>query len=517
MLKSWTCSGRRLVQLLFCLFLAVIVSACNGNSDGDSSNNPQEDLERLTWDTSPETIIFRIDNITPTDSPARITNEIPLCTLWGDGRMVVVDNTVSPEQALQTRLDDEAITAFIREVINVGFYSWENDLLEPASLNPAKESITLNLYNEPRTIERYSAWPVDGFERLWSLCREVAGLVPLVPVGGWLTATEVPRDTALPAANWITGAPFTLAELAQQTTPRWVESPLIDEFIWQLLRSTSNVQLLEADKAYEVALQVPGVSRDSLPAPDGALVFALPAENGEDNIGLFEWERSPETILLRIDSYRPAGDPFELANDLPLCTIWGDGRLIFVNETAEGEEVLEARLSEDQIRSLIENIITLGFYDWESDLSLVANENSVLTQVELNLKNSARTVKRFDALESEGRDAASQNSGFTDLLNLCRNITQVRAVFLPAGGWLSAVQTDFDPSLRTVIWPADAPLRLADLAAANSPRWIESPFIDGFVWGILRQGSALQLRERNHTYQIKLEVPGISRTSPPSE
>ena len=66
--------------------------------------------------------------------------------------------------------------------------------------------------------------------------------------------------------------------------------------------------------------------------------------NSGDQLGLFDWNRDPNTIVVRLDSQPNQESPSFQLNSVPPCTVWGDGRVVWLTSDSNGaEEVLEAR------------------------------------------------------------------------------------------------------------------------------------------------------------------------------
>lgn len=259
-----------ILAVLFALVGMMLLSACE--DEADEPEQPQSTL--FEWNRSPDTIIFRMDQIVPSASPIETRNAIPVCTLWGDGRLVLLTEGDNEEVVTEAFLSEDQMRSFIEDVIGTGFYGWEDDLISPNIAHPVRESIVLNLYSEVRKVERFSDWPADGFARLLDLCNSVSQQRQVViPEGGWLTAYNVPVDNRMPNVNWAWRSEVveSLFELAADGNPVWIEGPLV-EVIWSLIRQDGRIQFREIHDgqlyAYRVTLTVPNVSRDSLPAPE---------------------------------------------------------------------------------------------------------------------------------------------------------------------------------------------------------------------------------------------------------
>jgi hypothetical protein len=262
---------RRLLLLLVWLVLGSLLAACtddDGGSAGDDTSSGQ--LGLFDWQRDPETIVVRLDSQPDQEDPALLLNRLPPCTLWGDGRLVWLTRTeTGSEEVLEARLDDATIRAFLEDIIARGFYSWENELLPPTAENPIVESITVSLYNEVRTVRRFSAWPQSGFTRILEQCQGLSSQpVRVLPEAGWVSAYSVPQDDNLPSWDWPRDAPFSLQELAVSGEARWLEGSLAS-YVWQVAREDRGTyQALERGTgAYRVAIVVPGYSRDAVSAP----------------------------------------------------------------------------------------------------------------------------------------------------------------------------------------------------------------------------------------------------------
>src|SRR5690606_8229792 len=155
------------------------------------------------------------------------------------------------------------------------------------------------------------------------------------------------------------------------------------------------------------------------------------AQNPAENLtGVLEWERNPDTIILRIDERRDQEDPAVLANAVPPCTLWGDGRLVWTVSIENENQVLEARLSDEEVRRLLwDGIIQRGFYDWRSDFIIPDGNNQTIQTITLNLYDEVFTVSRYGNWPVNGYHA---------ILQSCLEVSSTPVLFIPTGGWLSA-------------------------------------------------------------------------------
>ena len=254
------------------VLIGVLLTACGGNEPKNDGQGDSQ-LGLIDWSRDPDTIVVRVDAQSALDDPASTLNNIPPCTLWGDGRVVWAStDEYGSEQILEARLDDVAIRSFLEDIISRGFYSWQDELLPMSSNNPVTQSITVFLYDELRTVRRYTTWPENSYARIVDGCSHLSGTPVLVlPQVGWVSAYAIARDDSAPSWLWPLSAPFALHDLAANGEARWLEGPLASE-IWMNVRERSGeTQVVERDNsAFRVAIVVPGYSRDTVAPPSDA-------------------------------------------------------------------------------------------------------------------------------------------------------------------------------------------------------------------------------------------------------
>src|SRR5690606_5319485 len=76
--------------------------------------------------------------------------------------------------------------------------------------------------------------------------------------------------------------------------------------------------------------------------------------NSPDDSTLIQWDRSPTNVVFRADVIG-GDDDFSARSAIPLCTIYGDNRVVWINELdGFNIEILYDRVSDDAVRSFIE-------------------------------------------------------------------------------------------------------------------------------------------------------------------
>jgi hypothetical protein len=259
---------RRLLMLLSALTL--ILTACNGNTTGDNSENSGP----VQWDRNPATVVFRAEvRGGQYEGTFLARNEIPPCTIYGDNRVVwTSDSSGGTTQVLFDQITDESLIAFVNYMaINQQFYTYTSGLdnAPPSSITPVVETLTLFVNDVNKRTDMMGGWGIEYYERAIDQCRNL-GTEPTIfePDGGWLSAQEVPYSSQSPIIVWDDAAAgLNFAEVAATNQARWITGDLV-RLIWnQVLGSPYDVRFDQGDFQYEVALQVPGVTLDAPAAP----------------------------------------------------------------------------------------------------------------------------------------------------------------------------------------------------------------------------------------------------------
>jgi hypothetical protein len=254
----------------FTLLIALALAACSGTNNNTAGQpSPQNPIE---WDRKPSSIIFRADVEGGQDDFTR-RNEIPDCTLYGDNTVVWRNELSTVDtQALFDKISDEDVRNFVTFLtINQEFYKYEGkaDLQPPSAVTPAVETLTLTVNNTTRKTDAYSGWDREYYERILRQCKALGSRPVLFePTAAWVSAKEVPYNTTVPSLLWDgDAAKLKLADLAASGERKWITDRNV-KILWNIIRSAPlNTQFSEGEKQYEVAIEVPNISRDVPPAP----------------------------------------------------------------------------------------------------------------------------------------------------------------------------------------------------------------------------------------------------------
>lgn len=245
---------------------------------------------------------------------------------------------------------------------------------------------------------------------------------------------------------------------------------------------------------------------------------APPPQDQEDAVSLLgsalDWDRSPDTVLVRLDTAGGTGNPADDLNVIPFCTVFGDGHVVWVDPYADPEQVLEDRVSEQRIRSFLEYVIGTGFYSWDPETGFLPPstelpfEGPIVEQITLTLYGETRTLNAFS---NWPRDA------FANILERCRQLSDAPVLYLPTGAWLSAIPVEMRSDIPSLPWSSfEERFPDLDLSAATleNPRWVTGE-LAGLVWNIARAGR-MQVTAGDSAYRLVVQVPRIQPHAPPA-
>lgn len=243
---------------------------------------------------------------------------------------------------------------------------------------------------------------------------------------------------------------------------------------------------------------------DTAPTPIGEVTRP-------DLVELIDWERSPSTVIFRAEVVGgPLDEEFVARSDIPACTVYGDNRVVWTTTASRVDDgVAYDFVSDEAIRLFVESLtLDYGLYNYQAGAALVPEDSGspVVEQITLFVNGQVHIA---DSLSGWPFDL------YQRIVGECRALSQSPIEFVPDGAWVSAQQVEYNPNAPSIAWNASATgLDLAQLAQGE-PRWLTGQTVRA-VWDALREGgNAVRFEQNDATYNVALEIPNITRLSPP--
>jgi len=228
-------------------------------------------------------------------------------------------------------------------------------------------------------------------------------------------------------------------------------------------------------------------------------------------VDTIQWDRTPSTVVFRAE-ITGGGNDIYTRNEIPPCTIYGDNRVVWTTTTLRNDDgVVYDVVSDEAIRVFIDRLIHVyKIYDYSTGADLLAPSTvePVAERLTMFINGNVHQTDSF---------AGWEYSYFSQILQECQNISTTPVTYQPDGAWVSAQRIPYDPNHPSILWDgAAADLKLGELADAGKPRWVTGRNIL-VLWDRLRHGGIdLQFQDGDQTFWVAVEVPNITRSSPPA-
>lgn len=266
---------RRLTFIL--LIIGLLVSGCRGGQETPQTDDGDIDYYNgaITWSNDPSHIIFQADIVSPLivdeEEPAPLSVPIfPLCTIYGDGRVVWTVQADDPlNSVLVGPVDEQRIRVFVNLLVLEDIYNQMQlgDLQVPIPRNI--ETLRLNVNDLEHTADLYGGLTDSYYYEVVERCKNISPRPQIYrPDALWLHVQEQPYDPNMPSILWeaqVTGVD--LATIADSGQPSWIEGRVV-HLLWAYqLRANHQLQYAQGERNFVVTLDIPNVTRPFNPAP----------------------------------------------------------------------------------------------------------------------------------------------------------------------------------------------------------------------------------------------------------
>ncbi len=262
-----------MTRLLMFAILSIALAGCQVFGGDDSSAQPQDEPVLIEWERSPMAVVFRADVVGGDDENAlHRRSEVPLCTIYGDGRVVWSFSSYEDgSQVLFDHLTERQVRHFVELLTTYWeIYNHESGLdMILSETRPVVEQITLTVNGQTHTTDALSGWDYNYFMDILNTCATI-GETPTVfePQGGWVSVERIVYDPMAPANSWNADATgLNLDTLATTGERQWVTGQVLRVLWYWIHNSPPTLQFVQSGDAFRVALEVPSVTRASPPPP----------------------------------------------------------------------------------------------------------------------------------------------------------------------------------------------------------------------------------------------------------
>ncbi|MBN1285646.1 MAG: hypothetical protein JXB47_09625 [Anaerolineae bacterium] len=237
------------------------------------------------------------------------------------------------------------------------------------------------------------------------------------------------------------------------------------------------------------------------------------------------FDTGPDAVVVKIYDESPASPIYFQSNQLTTCTVYGDGRVVWVGPLeGGGDQLLEGKAGTDALQNYYHFITNLGFFSWNSevdDAALLPEGVRSYTVIEVTLAGRSHRVAAHNG---------GALHGFEDIVLRCLELADEPVLIEPRAGWLSAHPTNPDGNRPFTCWPVEAPVKLANISTQESPYWLDGPYAV-LIWKTIRETQGIpifgeggscsgidevQAAEPLTLYNVIFQVPGFNPSSPPA-
>lgn len=228
-------------------------------------------------------------------------------------------------------------------------------------------------------------------------------------------------------------------------------------------------------------------------------------------VGLIDWERDPNTIIFRAEIVGGDEDALFRRNEIPPCTIFGDNRVVWLIDSATGgQQAVFEYVSDEAIRLFVEQLVLdyeIYSYGTGEDAADDTDATPVTEVMTLFVNGELHQTDAFSGWDFDY---------FEEIIDRCGQVGTAPTIFEPQSGYVSAEPVDYVPTVPDIPLSGDLGFDLPALAGGSDRQWVTSDAVSAIWRGIRTNGLDVQFTYQGSTYIIALEVPQVTRLSPPA-
>jgi hypothetical protein len=218
-----------------------------------------------------------------------------------------------------------------------------------------------------------------------------------------------------------------------------------------------------------------------------------------------EWDHSPDFLVAVAQT---GGGMMYDPNPMPEARLWGDGRLVWVDQDQNGaRQVFVAQLSGDEMRALLQLFVNAGFFGWKDTYSPGQVMDAPSSCLWVELQSADKSVcEVFSGAPAKFHDLYAA---------LASGAGKPGTDFVPTRAYLQVAPFPADANTNVAEWNAAA-LGLS-LTSVGEGQWVEGPALER-AWEIVNAHHQNPVaRDGQDRYTLILLVPGLTTLEPPSQ
>lgn len=215
-----------------------------------------------------------------------------------------------------------------------------------------------------------------------------------------------------------------------------------------------------------------------------------------------EWDTSGDHVVIEytcVGGLVPTGF---YDNAIAPVRLWGDGRLVWLEYAGSERRVLESRLSPDDMRAVLTQVVEAGYFGWPRDFE---STNVIYDGIDCRLNVSLDSQDKVVWV----RAGAETPEAYNDLVEwLTGGAGATGQEVMPARGWLRALPTGLTEAVPAFVWPAEGidGVRLVDAAQAVP---VEGEALTT-AWRIINADRFALVESDGAMYTLIVQVEGVT-------
>ncbi len=225
----------------------------------------------VAWDPDPNALIVSGTFCCGLVPYHIVENYVPAVQIWGDGRIVWVDqNNAGSRRVLTATLTPAQLTALVQQFVDAGFFGWDANYGDYSITDGATQCLSVALTSITKQVCEYYSGAPAAFQDLYATATGGAGAagVDVAPVQGYVIAYPQVFQTPPTAETYLNWPAASLGvSLADNAGGQWLEGEAL-VFAWRVVNSDNWQPLVrEGDAYYLLSVLVPGVTQTDPPTP----------------------------------------------------------------------------------------------------------------------------------------------------------------------------------------------------------------------------------------------------------